>query len=304
MTNNFCVRILLANLLALVALSARGHSDVVLVAPIVRSEDISGYALVRLSDQINAPITLKTSKDPLEPLACDETSIIYLDQKGAIWRLPAGSDDPVLLGATRFVPNESPIGKTILDFENRALFAVDNSFPGKTARWPDHRFSIAKYSFDGQRTEIGSGDGKAMALWRISADVIEVVASKGLVDYDLKKRLSSKIAPIAPSPLAEVVLVKSGYGIFSNDRVVRVRKGLDGPLVAEFAAIGGIREVADIDADAGTVLSIYINDEFTVARIDELDMRTGGVRERYTAKGIGTARYCVGGVGDQMGQRH
>jgi hypothetical protein len=292
MTNSLGFRFMLASLLPVTAISAHVRSDVVLVESIVQPGDLPGYALVRLSGHQDPPITLTTSKDPLEPLVCDEMSVIYLDEKGTIWRLMAGSSIPILIGATRFVPEESLVGKTILDLDDRALFAVVNVHPEKTARWPDHRFSLVKYSFDGQEIQIGTGDGRAGALWRVSADILEVVTNKGLVDYDLKKRTSSKVALNAAIDLSEVVLAKSGFGLFWNDRVIRVRNGLNGPPVAEFTAVGGYREVVDIEPKAETVLSIFLNDEINGARIDELDMRTGGFHERYAAKGIGTARYC------------
>jgi hypothetical protein len=292
MKRNSHIRIMLASSLTVAAFSAHGRSDVVLVEPIVQSEAVSGYALVKLSGSQNTPKTLTTSKEPLQPLACNGTSIIYLDQEGTIWRLPVGGGDPVLVGATRFVPKEDTVGKTILDLEDRALFAVVNSYPETTERTPDRRYTVVKYSFDGQQIQIGSGDGNALALWRISADVLEVVSSIGLADYDLKKGPSSKIRSIAPNDFAEAALVKSGFGVFADFRVIRVRKGLAGPLVAEFSTASGLRLIADIDADARTVLSIFLNEEMNGARIDELDMRTGAVHERYLAKGIGTALYC------------
>ena len=292
MTNSLGVRFMLASLLPVTALSAHGRSDVVLVEPIVQPGDIPGYALVRLSDHQDKPTTLTTSKEPLEPLVCDETSVIYLDQKGTVWRIPAGGGVPIVMGSSRFVPVESPGGMVILDLEDRALFVVINAHPGKTSGWPDHRFSVVKYSFDGQRIQIGSGDGKALALWRISADVLEVVASNGLFDFDLKKGSSNKIPPIVTNDLSDVVLVKYGFGIFVNAGIIRVREGLSGPIVSEFASISGYREVVDIDAEARMVLSIFLNDEMNGARIDELDMRTGKVHKRYSSRGIGTARYC------------
>lgn len=277
----------------MIAVSAYGRSDVVLVEPIVQSGGaVSGYTLGKLSGTHDTPTTLATSKDPMEPLACDATRVIYLDQDGKIWRVPAGGGAAVLLAATPFVPKEDLVGKTILDLDNRALFAVINSEPEKTALWSGHGFSVVKYSFDGQQTRIANGDGKAMVLWQVSADVLEVVSSKGLVHFDPRGERAISKTTGAPKDAANAALVTSSLAVFADFLAIQVKSGLAGPIIAEFKAKGGFRIVSDVDPEARKVLSIFLKKDMSGARIDELDVSTGEVRERYTSAGIGTARFC------------
>lgn len=285
--------LLAASVLTVGAISASGRSEVVLVEPIVHPGGVvSGYRLVKLSGKEDTPRTLATSKDPLEPLACNAARVIFLDQEGKIWRVPVGGGDAVLLATTQFVPKEDLVGKTVLDLDNRALFAVINSRPEKTARWSGHEFSVVKYSFDGKQTRIGNGDGKAMVLWQVSEDVLEVVSSKEVVDFDPRGERAVSRTTGAPEDLAKAALVTSSLSVFADISAIQVKSGLAGPLVAEFKAKEGFRVVSDIDPAARKVLSIFLNKDMNGARIDELDVSTGEVRERYASAGIGTARFC------------
>jgi hypothetical protein len=272
--------------------ACKDEPRLVLAEGIAKSDSEVNYRLVIMTST-NRRIELINLQEPVQLINSTGHDISYIDGSGVVWTISLIDRKPIKLVDLGHPVQEDVIGKYLLKKKEHRLFYIENRTPSKQNS-SDSIYSLNCISFDGNRSTLFTGNGKAFSMQQLSKNTFLLSTSQGMLNIDISTGKYKRLLPYISK--TETVLLFDKYIVnqhYDDHYIVDVIENISGnkQIILNHQVNNGFGIVADFDPHSKELLLIEVSKNQVQNRlvIIAVGHRTG--TELYRSDIIGSASF-------------